>query len=127
MNISKSSLSNTKLIEVNEEIRFYQGFCLLFFVKGGIKMQLLRPENKDFGTKWYLYDMGLSLAGKGLLTTIMMLPKKICLPDSMFYRVCGDTKEVVDNIFEELEKLKYVVHIESDDTYIVYEKPNLNS
>ena len=28
---------------------------------------------------------------------------------------------------EELEKLKYVVHIESDDTYIVYEKPNLNS
>ena len=30
-------------------------------------MQLLRPENKDFGTKWYLYDMGLSLAGKGLL------------------------------------------------------------
>ncbi|MGN1268749.1 MAG: hypothetical protein ACI4U0_04560 [Candidatus Aphodocola sp.] len=90
-------------------------------------MQLLRPENKDFGTKWYLYDMGLSLAGKGLLTTIMMLPKKICLPDSMFYRVCGDTKEVVDNIFEELEKLKYVVHIESDDTYIVYEKPNLNS
>ena len=127
MNISKSSLSNTKLIEVNEEIRFYQGFCFLFFVKGGIKMQLLRPENKDFGTKWYLYDMGLSLAGKGLLTTIMMLPKKICLPDSMFYRVCGDTKEVVDKIFEELEKLKYVVHIESDDTYIVYEKPNLNS
>ena len=59
-------------------------------------MQLLRPENKDFGTKWYLYDMGLSLAGKGLLTTIMMLPKKICLTDSMFYRVCGDTKEVVD-------------------------------
>lgn len=58
-------------------------------------MQLLRPENKDFGTKWYLYDMGLSLAGKGLLTTIMMLPEKICLPDSMFYRVCGDTKEVV--------------------------------
>lgn len=45
----------------------------------------------------------------------------------MFYRVCGDTKEVVDKIFEELEKLKYVVHIESDDTYIVYEKPNLNS
>ena len=68
-------------------------------------MQLLRPENKDFGTKWYLYDMGLSLAGKGLLTTIMMLPKKICLPDSMFYRICGDTKEVVNKIFEELEKL----------------------
>ena len=90
-------------------------------------MQILRQENKDFGTKWYLYDMGLSLAGKGLLTTIMMLPKKICLPDSMFYRGCGDTKEVVDKIFEELEKLKYVVHIESDDTYIVYEKPNLNS
>lgn len=90
-------------------------------------MQLLRPENKDFGTKWYLYDMGLSLAGKGLLTTIMMLPKKICLPDSMFYRICGDTKEVVNIIFEELEKLKYVVHNESDDTYIVYEKPNLNS
>ena len=90
-------------------------------------MQLLRPENKDFGTKWYLYDMGLSLAGKGLLTTIMILPKKICLTDSMFYRVCGDTKEVVDKIFDELEKLKYVVHIESDDTYIVYEKPNLNS
>ena len=57
----------------------------------------------------------------------MMLPKKICLPDSMFYRICGDTKEVVNTIFEELEKLKYVVHIESDDTYIVYEKPNLNS
>ena len=90
-------------------------------------MQLLRPENKDFGTKWYLYDMGLSLAGKGLLTTIMMLPEKICLTDSMFYRICGDTKEVVNKIFEELEKLKYVVHIESDDTYIVYEKPNLNS
>ena len=90
-------------------------------------MQLLRPENKDFGTKWYLYDMGLSLAGKGLLTTIMMLPEKIFLPDSMFYRICGDTKEVVNKIFEELEKLKYVVHIESDDTYIVYEKPNLNS
>lgn len=90
-------------------------------------MQLLRPENKDFGTKWYLYDMGLSLAGKGLLKTIMMLPEKICLPDSMFYRICGDTKEVVNKIFEELEKLKYVVHIESDDTYIVYEKPNLNS
>ena len=127
MNISKSSLSNTKLIEVNEEIRFYQGFCLLFFVKGGIKMQLLRPENKDFGTKWFLYDMGLSLAGKGLLITIMMFPEKICLTDSMFYRICGDTKEVVDKIFDELEKLKYVVHIESDDTYIVYEKPNLNS
>ena len=90
-------------------------------------MQLLRPENKDFGTKWYLYDMGLSLAGKWLLTTIMMLPEKICLPDSIFYRICGDTKEVVNKIFEELEKLKYVVHIESDDTYIVYEKPNLNS
>ena len=90
-------------------------------------MQLLRPENKDFGTKWFLYDMGLSLAGKGLLKTIMMLPEKICLPDSMFYRICGDTKEVVNKIFEELEKLKYVVHIESDDTYIVYEKPNLNS
>lgn len=45
----------------------------------------------------------------------------------MFCRVCGDTKEVVDKIFEKLEKLKYVVHIESDDTYIVYEKPNLNS
>lgn len=90
-------------------------------------MQLLRPENKDFGTKWYLYDMGLSLAGKGLLTIIMMLPKKICLTDSTFYRVCGDTKEVVDKIFDELEKLKYVVHIESDDTYIIYEKPNLNS
>ena len=90
-------------------------------------MQLLRPENKDFGTKWYLYDMGLSLAGKGLLTTIMMFPEKICLHDSMFYRICGDTKEVVNIIFEELEKLKYVVHIESDDTYIVYEKPNLNS
>ena len=90
-------------------------------------MQLLRPENKDFGTKWYLYDMGLSLAGKGLLTTIMMFPEKICLPDSMFYRICGDTKEVVNKIFEELEKLKYVVHIESDDTYIVYEKSNLNS
>lgn len=52
-----------------------------------------------------------------------MLPEKICLNDSMFYRICGDTKEVVDKIFEELEKLKYVVHIESDDTYIVYEKP----
>ena len=90
-------------------------------------MHLLRPENKDFGTKWYLYDMGLSLAGKGLLTTIMMFPEKICLLDSMFYRICGDTKEVVNKIFEELEKLKYVVHIESDDTYIVYEKPNLNS
>ena len=90
-------------------------------------MQLLRPENKDFGTKWYLYDMGLSLAGKGLLTTIMMFPEKICLTDSMFYRICGDTKEVVNKIFEELEKLKYVVHIESDDTYVVYEKPNLNS
>ena len=90
-------------------------------------MQLLRPENKDFGTKWFLYDMGLSLAGKGLLITIMMFPEKICLPDSMFYRICGDTKEVVNKIFEELEKLKYVVHIESDDTYIVYEKPNLNS
>ena len=90
-------------------------------------MQLLRPENKDFGTKWYLYDMGLSLAGKGLLTTIMMLPKKICLPDSMFYRICGDSIEVVNKIFDELEKLKSVVHIESDDTYIVYEKPNLNS
>lgn len=73
-----------------------------------------------------LYDMGLSLAGEGLLTTIMMLPKKICSTDSMFYIVCGDTKEVVDKIFDELEKLKYVVHIESDDTYIVYEKPNLN-
>ena len=90
-------------------------------------MQLLRPENKDFGTKWFLYDMGLSLAGKGLLITIMMFPEKICLPDSIFYRICGDTKEVVNKIFEELEKLKYVVHIESDDTYIVYEKPNLNS
>ena len=90
-------------------------------------MQLLRPENKDFGTKWFLYDMGLSLAGKGLLTTIMMFPEKICLTDSMFYRICGDTKEVVNKIFEELEKLKYVVHIESDDTYIVYEKTNLNS
>ena len=90
-------------------------------------MQLLRPENKDFGTKWFLYDMGLSLAGKGLLITIMMFPEKICLTDSMFYRICGDTKEVVNKIFEELEKLKYVVHIESDDTYFVYEKPNLNS
>lgn len=90
-------------------------------------MQLLRPENKDFGTKWFLYDMGLSLAGKGLLITIMMFPEKIYLTDSMFYRICGDTKEVVDKIFDELEKLKYVVHIESDDTYIVYEKPNLNS
>ena len=69
-------------------------------------MQLLRPENKDFGTKWFLYDMGLSLAGKGLLTTIMMFPEKICLLDSMFYRICGDTKEVVDKIFEELEKTK---------------------
>lgn len=127
MNISKSSLSNTKLIEVNEEIRFYQGFCLLFFCKRRNKNAIIKTRNKDFGTKWYLYDMGLSLAGKGLLTTIMMLPKKICLPDSMFYRVCGDTKEVVDKIFEELEKLKYVVHIESDDTYVVYEKPNLNS
>lgn len=39
-------------------------------------MQLLRPENKDFGTKWYLYDMGLSLAGKGLLTAIMMFLKR---------------------------------------------------
>ena len=29
-------------------------------------MQILRPENKDFGTKWFLYDMGLSLAEKGL-------------------------------------------------------------
>ena len=48
-------------------------------------MQLLRPENKDFGTKWFLYDMGLSLAGKGLLTTIMMFPEKICLTDSMFF------------------------------------------
>lgn len=85
-------------------------------------MQLLRPENKDFGTKWY----GLWLAGKGLLTTIMMLPKKICLTDSMFYRVYGDTKEVVDKIFEELEKLKYVVHIESDDTYIVFMKILIN-
>ena len=90
-------------------------------------MQLLRPENKDFGTKWYLYDMDLSLAVKALLRTIMMLPKKICLPDSMFYRICGDTKEFDNMIFEELKKLKYVVHIESDDTYIVYEKPNLNS
>ena len=81
-------------------------------------MQLLRPENKDFGTKWYLYDMGLSLAGKGLLTTIMMLPKKICLPDSMFYRIW----DLIDN-----NEAEYVVHIESDDTYIVYEKPNLNS
>ena len=53
MNISKSSLSNTKLIEVNVKIRFCQGFFLLFFVKGGIKMQLLIPENKDFGIKWY--------------------------------------------------------------------------
>lgn len=86
-------------------------------------MQILRPENKDFGTKWFLYDMGLSLAEKGLLTIINMLPEKICLNDSMFYRICGDTKEDVDKIFEELEKLKYVVHIESDDTYIVYEKP----
>lgn len=86
-------------------------------------MQILRPENKDFGTKWFLYDRGLSLAEKGLLTIIIMLPEKICLTDSMFYRICGDTKEVVDKIFEELEKLKYVVHIESDDTYIVYEKP----
>lgn len=51
-------------------------FVSSFFVKGGIKIQLLRPENKDFGTKWYLYDMGLSLAGKGLLTTIMMFLKR---------------------------------------------------
>lgn len=62
-------------------------------------MQLLRPENKDFGTKWFLYDMGLSLAGKGLLITIMMFPEKICLTDSMFYRICGDSKEVVDKIW----------------------------
>lgn len=85
-------------------------------------MQILRPTTLDSGSKWFLYDMGLSLAEKGLLT-IIMLPEKICLTDSMFYRICGDTKEVVDKIFEELEKLKYVVHIESDDTYIVYEKP----
>lgn len=86
-------------------------------------MQILRPTTPDSGTKWFLYDMGLSLAEKGLLAIIIMLPEKICLNDSMFYRICGDTKEVVDKIFEELEKLKYVVHIESDDTYIVYEKP----
>lgn len=86
-------------------------------------MQILRPTTPDSGSKWFLYDMGLSLAEKGLLTIIIMLPEKICLTDSMFYRICGDTKEVVDKIFEELEKLKYVVHIESDDTYIVYEKP----
>ena len=86
-------------------------------------MQILRPTTPDSGTKWFLYDMGLSLAEKGLLTIIIMLPEKICLNDSMFYRICGDTKEVVDKIFEELEKLKYVVHIESDNTYIVYEKP----
>lgn len=86
-------------------------------------MQILRPTTPDSGTKWFLYDMGLSLAEKGLLTIIIMLPEKICLNDSMFYRICGDTKEVVDKIFEELEKLKYVIHIESDDTYIVYEKP----
>lgn len=86
-------------------------------------MQILRPTTPDSGSKWFLYDMGLSLAGKGLLIIINMLPEKICLNDSMFYRICGDTKEVVDKIFEELEKLKYVVHIESDDTYIVYEKP----
>mgnify|MGYP003300925734 CR=1 FL=1 len=86
-------------------------------------MQILRPTTPDSGSKWFLYDMGLSLAEKGLLTIINMLPENICLNDSMFYRICGDTKEVVDKIFQELEKLKYVVHIESDDTYIVYEKP----
>lgn len=86
-------------------------------------MQILRPTTPDSGSKWFLYDMGLSLAEKGLLTIIIMLPEKICLTDSIFYKICGDTKEVVDKIFGELEKLKYVVHIESDDTYIVYEKP----
>lgn len=51
-------------------------------------MQILRPTTPDSGSKRVLYDLGLSLAEKGLLTIINMLPEKICLNDSMFYRIC---------------------------------------
>ena len=39
---------NTKLIEVNEEIRFYQGFCLLFFWKWRNKNAIIKTRKQRF-------------------------------------------------------------------------------
>lgn len=86
-------------------------------------MTILRPTNEDFGSRWFVGDMGLSLAGKGLLIVMMLFSEKIFINEYLFYRLCGDKKEIVDEIFEELKMLRYVIYDEKNDTYIVYEKP----